>query len=163
MLHPLTVAQLLFLVVVANGTPVFAKKLMGDTLAQPLDGGVRFFDGRPLFGTSKTLRGVLLSVIATGIVAPLADIDWHVGLLIGATAMAGDLVSSFVKRRLGLAPSSRAVGLDQIPAALLPMVAGAGIYGLSVADVALAVAIFFVGEVVVSRLLYRMRLRDRPY
>jgi CDP-2,3-bis-(O-geranylgeranyl)-sn-glycerol synthase len=77
--------------------------------------------------------------------------------------MAGDLFSSFVKRRMGLAPSSRAVGLDQIPESLFPMLAGAGIYGLSVADVGLAVAIFFVGEVVVSRLLYRMRLRDRPY
>jgi len=163
MLHPLTVAQLLILVVVANGTPVFAKKLMGDTLAQPLDGGVRFFDGRPLFGSSKTLRGVLLALIVTAILAPLVGVDWHIGLMIAATAMAGDLFSSFVKRRLGLAPSSRAVGLDQIPESLFPMVAGAGIYGLSLADIVVAVGIFFIGEVVVSRVLYRIRLRDRPY
>jgi CDP-2,3-bis-(O-geranylgeranyl)-sn-glycerol synthase len=162
MLHPLTVAQLLFLIIVANATPIVAKRLMGDMLAQPLDGGLRFFDGRPLLGGSKTLRGVLLSLIVTALVAPLADLEWHIGGVIAATAMAGDLLSSFIKRRLGLAPSSRAIGLDQIPEVLFPMIAGAGVYGLSMADIALAVAVFFLGEVVVSRLLDRMRLRDRP-
>ena len=38
-----------------------------------------------------------------------------IGLLVAATAMAGDLLSSFLKRRLALAPSSQAIGLDQIP------------------------------------------------
>src|SRR5690606_23210254 len=105
---------------------------------------------------------IVLALIATAVGAPVVGIDWHVGLVVGATAMAGDLFSSFVKRRLGLRPSSRAVGLDQIPEALFPMLAGAGIYGLSVADVAAGVALFFVGEMVVSRVLYRLRLRDQP-
>jgi CDP-diglyceride synthetase len=162
-MHPLTVAQLLILLTLANGTPVIAKKVLGERLAQPLDGGVRFFDGRPLFGSSKTLRGIVLALVVTALGAPLIGLDWHVGLLVGATAMAGDLFSSFVKRRMGMAPSSRAIGLDQIPESLFPMLAGAGLYGLSVADIVAGVALFFIGEVVLSRVLYRMRLRDRPY
>jgi hypothetical protein len=34
---------------------------------------------------------------------------------------------------------------------------------LTAADVALGVAIFFGGELVLSRLLYRVHLRDVPY
>ena len=162
-MNPLTVAQLLILLTLANGTPAIAKKLLGDRFGQPFDGGTRFFDGRPLFGRSKTLRGIVLALVATAAGAPIIGIDWHVGLLIGATAMAGDLFSSFIKRRMALEPSSRAVGLDQIPESLFPMLAGAGIYGLSVADIAVGVALFFVGEIVLSRVLYRLRLRDRPY
>ena len=162
-MNPLIVAQLLLLITFANGTPVIAKKLLGDRFAQPLDGGARFFDGRPLFGRSKTLRGVILALIVTAAGAPVIGIDWHVGLVVGATAMAGDLFSSFVKRRMGVESSGRAVGLDQIPESLFPMLAGAGIYGLSVADVAVGVVLFFVGEVLLSRVLYRLRLRDRPY
>ena len=37
--------QLLILLVVANGTAVVAKKLLGATLARPLDGGALFGDG----------------------------------------------------------------------------------------------------------------------
>jgi CDP-2,3-bis-(O-geranylgeranyl)-sn-glycerol synthase len=162
-MHPLIVAQLLVLIIVANGTPVVAKKIMGDRLAQPLDGGARFIDGRPLLGASKTLRGVLLALVVTALVAPIIGIEWHVGLLVGAMAMAGDLFSSFVKRRMGLASSSQAMLLDQIPESLFPMLAGGGVYGLGAIDIGAGVVVFFLGEVVVSRLLYRLRLRDRPY
>jgi hypothetical protein len=34
---------------------------------------------------------------------------------------------------------------------------------LSASDIALAMAIFFVGELVLSRLLYKAHLRDEPY
>jgi hypothetical protein len=48
----------LALLVLANGTLVVAKKILGNRLSYPLDGNVRFLDGRPLFGRSKTIRGV---------------------------------------------------------------------------------------------------------
>ena len=77
--------------------------------------------------------------------------------------MAGDLFSSFGKRRLGLAPSSQALGLDQVPESLLPLLACRTALSLTAADIALAVVIFFIGELVLSRLLYRAHLRDEPY
>jgi hypothetical protein len=62
--HPVIVLQLLALLVLANGTPVVAKKILGNRLSYPLDGNVGFLDGRPLFGRSKTIRGVVLGVLA---------------------------------------------------------------------------------------------------
>jgi hypothetical protein len=70
---------------------------------------------------------------------------------------------SFVKRRLGLAPSSQAVGLDQIPESLVPLLATRLLLPLTVLDVAVATTLFFVGEFVLSRLLYKWHVRDRPY
>src|SRR5262245_39184036 len=103
--------QLLILLVVANGAAVVAKKLLRETLARPLDGGALFVDCRPVFGPTKTIRGVVVSVLATAICATLMGLGLRVGVLIATFAMAGDLFSSFVKRRLNLASSSMAIGL----------------------------------------------------
>jgi CDP-2,3-bis-(O-geranylgeranyl)-sn-glycerol synthase len=162
-MQPLADLQLLVLLSLANGTPVIAKKILGDRLAWPLDCGVRFVDGRPLLGASKTWRGIVLAVLASGAGAALIGPGWRIGLVVGGLAMAGDLLSSFVKRRLSLKPSSQAIGLDQVPEALLPLVACSGRLALSALDIAAIVAVFFVGEIVASRLLYRLHIRDEPY
>jgi|ERR1700680_2445679 CDP-diglyceride synthetase len=162
-MHPAVILQLLVLLALANGTPVLAKKLLGRRFARPLDGGISFVDGRPLLGASKTIRGVLLAILATSTGAPLMGIDWKIGALVGSVAMAGDLFSSFVKRRMNRPPSSRATGLDQVPESLFPLLACRDALSLTAVDIALAVAIFFVGELILSRLLYRAHLRDQPY
>lgn len=157
------VLKLLVLLTLANGVPVVAKRLLGDRLAWPLDGGVRFIDGRPLFGVSKTIRGLVLAVVATSLAAPLLGLAVSAGFLVGLGAMAGDLLSSFVKRRLGFKPSSRATGLDQIPESLVPALLCWRDLSLTATDVVAVVGVFLVGEIVLSRLLFRMRIRDRPY
>jgi CDP-2,3-bis-(O-geranylgeranyl)-sn-glycerol synthase len=162
-MHPVAIAQMIVLLAVANGAPVMAKAILGDRFAHPLDGGHKFLDGRPLFGASKTVRGVLVSLVATSLCAPLVGVRAELGALIAGVAIAGDLASSFLKRRLGLTPSSRATGLDQIPESLLPALASVSALALSAADIAVTVGIFFVGEVLASRILYRLHVRDRPY
>jgi len=157
------ILQLLILLMLANGTPVIAKKILGDRYSYPLDGNLTFADGRPLFGHSKTIRGVVLAVLVTTAGAPLIGLGWKTGFLVGSFAMAGDLVSSFSKRRLNLPSSSRASGLDQVPESLFPLLACRYLLSLAVADIAVCVVMFFVGEVVLSRLLYALHLRDRPY
>lgn len=162
-MHPVVVLQLLILLMLANGTPVIAKKMFGFRYSYPLDGNLTFADGLPVFGRSKTIRGVVLAVLVTTASAPLMALDWRIGLLVGSFAMAGDLFSSFCKRRVGLPSSSRASGLDQIPESLLPLLACRDLLALTGADIAVCVVSFVVGEVVLSRLLYAFRLRDRPY
>lgn len=162
-MHPLVISQLLFLLMLANGTPVAAKKIFGDRYSYPLDCNLRFFDGRPLLGRSKTIRGILLAVLVTTAAAPLIGLGWEIGVLAGSFAMIGDLLSSFAKRRLALPSSSRASGVDQIPESLFPLLACRNLLGLQAGDIVVCLMMFFIGEVVLSRVLYAVRLRDRPY
>lgn len=68
-MQPVLLFQLLILIAVANGITVIAKKLFGPFAAWPLDGGVTLGDGQHLLGSSKTIRGVALSVLLTPIAA----------------------------------------------------------------------------------------------
>jgi CDP-2,3-bis-(O-geranylgeranyl)-sn-glycerol synthase len=56
-----------------------------------------------------------------------------------------------------------AIGVDQIPESLLPLLVCADTLALSVLDIIAVVVCFFAGEIWISRLLYRLHLRDRPY
>jgi CDP-diglyceride synthetase len=161
-MHLLHILQLLALLTLANGTPIVAKRIFGPRFARPLDGGIIFFDG-PLFGHSKTIRGILASLFITTVSAPLISMGLTIGAIVASAAMAGDLFSSFVKRRLNFPPSSRALGLDQVPESLFPMLACRDPLSLTIADIALGVGIFFIGELILSRLLYQVHVRDEPY
>jgi CDP-2,3-bis-(O-geranylgeranyl)-sn-glycerol synthase len=153
-------ARALILLVVANGAPVVGTLILGDRFGGALDRGRHFADGRPIFGPAKTIRGVLLSLAATSVAALLLGFAWPVGLLFGVLAMVGDLLSSFTKRRLGIAPSGRALGLDQIPESLLPLLVCRTALGLSYVEVALLIAAFFVFDLALSR-LYRPSWREQ--
>ena len=159
----LLILQLLVLLTLANGTPIVAKKIFGPRFSFPLDAGTIFFDGRPLFGHSKTIRGIVGSILVTTASASLIGLDPAIGAIVAGAAMAGDLFSSFVKRRLNLPPSSQALGLDHVPESLFPMLACRDALSLTFADIALGVGIFFIGVLVLSRLLFRAHLRDEPY
>jgi hypothetical protein len=159
----LALLQLLILLLVANGTPVIAKRVLGQRCSYPFDGGAKFFDGQRLFGPSKTVRGVLLSILFTSLCAPIVGLEPKIGAVAGATSMAGDIFSSFLKRRFRLPASSKATGLDQIPEALFPLLACSSMLSFGITDVVVGVAVFFLGSFVVSRLSYRLGIRDHPY
>ena len=157
------IIPLLFLLTLANGTPLMVSKVLGNRFSYPVDGDREFLDGKPMFGPAKTLRGVVCAILVTTASAPLLGLEWKIGLMVGSLAMAGDLLSSFLKRRLGRSSSSPIVGVDQIPESLFPLLACIGPLSLTIADVAIGVAIFFIGELALSRVLYAFDLRDRPY
>jgi CDP-2,3-bis-(O-geranylgeranyl)-sn-glycerol synthase len=159
----LLILQLLVLLAVANGTPVIAKNILGDRFAIPIDGGAKFVDGRPILGSSKTVRGILLSILMTSAFSLVVGLHWKIGALVASVAMAGDLFSSFVKRRMNLPDGGKATGLDQVPESLFPLLACRIALPLTALEIIVATAIFFVGELLLSRLLYRFHLRDRPY
>src|SRR5690242_21658020 len=144
-MHPLAVAQVLALLALANSAPVVAKKILGDRWAWPVDFGMRFADGHRVFGASKTIRGVALAVCFGSAGAPLLGLAAGLGARVALLAMAGDLLSSFLKRRLSRPSSSQALGLDQIPESLLPQFACIGPLGLSALDIATGVVLFVVG------------------
>jgi CDP-archaeol synthase len=155
--------QLLALLGIANGTPILATKLLQDRFGLPLDCDLNLPDGEPLFGASKTFRGIILSVLCTSGAAVLLHLDWSIGATIAGLSMLGDLFSSFVKRRLHLPLHAQAFGLDQIPEALLPLLAVKAQLDLTSVDIAVLVIAFIALELVLSRILFRLKIRDRPY
>jgi CDP-2,3-bis-(O-geranylgeranyl)-sn-glycerol synthase len=155
--------ELLILIVTANGTPILLDDLLGPRWAWPLDAGRRLGDGRRLLGRSKTLRGLVVATGATAVVAMLLGLTLLTGALVGLLAMLGDALSSFAKRRLGLEPGDRAIGLDQVPESLLPLLVLMGPYGLDWLDLASLVLAFTLFSLLVSRILYSFKLRKRPH
>jgi CDP-archaeol synthase len=105
----------------------------------------------------------VLAILLSALVAPALGLGWQTGAVVGGAAMAGDLFSSYVKRRMNLPPSSRATGLDQIPESLFPLLVCRSALALSALDIGIAVAVFFLGDVALSRPLYQAHIRERPY
>lgn len=155
--------ELLFLLVTANGAPILLAKVLGRRYANPVDGGVRCRDGRPLLGPSKTWRGIAAAVVVTGPAALWVGLPWTLGMWFGALAMLGDLFSSWAKRRAGIPSSGMALGLDQVPEALFPLLGVRGELGLEPAYMAWLVLLFLILELVLSRILFFLHIRAQPH
>jgi CDP-2,3-bis-(O-geranylgeranyl)-sn-glycerol synthase len=95
--------------------------------------------------------------------APMMGLEWTTGLFIAVGAMLGDLFSSFLKRRMQIRTSGRAVGLDQLPEAVFPLLICMLFVPISLLDVVVMTAIFFLAEILFSKLLFRLHIRDQPY
>lgn len=155
--------QALALLFVANGAPIVADWICRKRLSLPLDSGVVLADGRALFGPSKTIRGVMAAILATALAAVTLGYSGSTGALFGSLVMVGDLLTSFVKRRLGLAPSAEAPLLDHVPECVLPAPLCASTFGLSALEIVLLVAVFSWSAPKTARLLHRAGLHRQPH
>jgi len=122
---------------VANAIPV----ILGGGRA--IDGGRKMRDGKPIFGSHKTVRGFVAGILAGTLVGAaqnavllsgaLQDVKFPfqfsiwLGFMISFGALIGDLVHSFVKRRIGIAEGAPLPVADQ-----LDFVLGAVLFSLFV-------------------------------
>jgi len=131
----------------ANMAPVFALKFgVLKILDKPIDGGHQMA-GKPIFGDHKTWRGFVAGVAAAIAIAwlqyflyaipvfqkiSLLDYSganiWLLGFLLGFGALFGDLVKSFFKRRVNLAPGAPWIPFDQIDFVLGALIFAAPVY-----------------------------------
>lgn len=155
--------ELYVMLVLANGTPVVAARPLKHRWSAPVDGGRLWGDGRPVFGHSKTWRGVASGALACALFSVVTGLGFVFGALFGLLGLAGDLLSSFIKRRLGLASSSRALGLDQVPEALLPMLLAMWWLPVSPWVVVIVVVLFTLSNILASPVLCRLGIRRQPH
>jgi len=83
-----------------------------------LNGGRKLSDGQPIFGSHKTVRGVVAGIVA-GTLVGLAEspVDSRLvvaGFMIGLGAVLGDLLGAFIKRRFHVEPGRAFPVLDQL-------------------------------------------------
>jgi len=118
---------------IANATPVLGGG------GRPIDGGKSFRDGRRILGDGKTIRGFIVGVffgtltgvaqfLATPYLRPILEqfvlitpemdyvlnISIPVAFLLSLGALTGDVVGSFIKRRVNVKSGDSSPFLDQI-------------------------------------------------
>ena len=101
--YPLAILQSLILISAANGAPVFSRGFGSELcLSDRRDRVARWpsSPGVPRLGEAS------LSCYSCGLRRSPHELPWQLVGLAAASAMAGDCLSSFIKRRFGLEPSS---------------------------------------------------------
>lgn len=155
--------QLVLLIIIANGAPIVIRVLLNNGFNLSVDFGRKLSDNNPIFGPSKTWRGIFAALITTSIAAWVIGYSFEIGFLIAVYVIFGDLLSSFIKRRLAMKPSSQAPLLDQVPESLFPAVMMMHVFKLEISSVILLVLLFINIEWLVSHVFYRWGLRKKPY
>lgn len=155
----------------ANATPVVAVKIIGRST--PLDMGLRAWDGRRILGDGKTVEG-LLSGTAFGTLFGLLMFNLTEvfrspvePFLLSIGAMAGDVLGSFIKRRIGVERGGPMPVLDQLGFLVFSLLFSFSVYGVPHwfrADVAVALMVTTILlHLSTNYLAYVLGLKDRPY
>lgn len=155
--------ELLLLLGASNTLPIIARVVLNNRLDSPVDFNRPFFDHRPIFGPHKTWRGIAASLSGTALLSWILGFVPFTGLLLAFFSMAGDLISSFIKRRLDLKSGTRATGLDQTIESFLPLAVMKGQLHLSWMDCFGITIVFIFMEIIFSPIFYRLGFRRRPY
>jgi CDP-2,3-bis-(O-geranylgeranyl)-sn-glycerol synthase len=155
--------HLLLLIIIANGAPILVRLPLNHDFKLAVDFGKNLPDNKRVFGPSKTWRGIFSAFAAVPVAAWLLGYSPETGLLIAVYAMSGDLLSSFIKRRLAKDPSSMAPLLDQVPESFFPAFMMMQTFNLDISSVLLLVLMFVILELAFSHVLYRWGVRKRPY
>ena len=142
-------ARALLLLVLANSLPWLIGRI-GQRYAMALDFGLVLPDGRRMLGSHKTWRGVVSAACGCALAAPLLGLHGWTGAAFAAVSLCGDALSSLCKRRLAVAPGTAVLLLDQLPEALLPLIALRASLGLDPAAIAAVATTFTLLDVLAS-------------
>ncbi len=167
---------------IANATPV----LLGG--GKPIDGGRILSDGHRLFGEGKTIRGFFVGVffgtltgigqiIAAPYLSPLMEmyvtvtpemqhvlyITLPAVFLLSVGALLGDLVGSFLKRRINVKSGNPSPVLDQIGFILMALILASPFLQPSVGYVVVIVLITLGIHWISNALGYLLGLKKNPW
>lgn len=136
--------KILIILIATNAAPLISATLYARRRRRPLDNGRILGDGYRLLGENKTLVGLFSGIGAAGILCFIIGLPLASGLLISGASLLGDLLTSFIKRRLGLAEGETAFFLDHLLEGALPLWVCKGLFSISWPMVA-ALLVLFIG------------------
>lgn len=162
----------------ANMAPVFVMR--APILAYPVDLG-RTFRNKRIFGDNKTWRGVFAAVFfGTGFfvlqkalyvrfafIHGIGLFDYSsapilYGIAVSAGAIFGDLVKSFLKRRVGIAPGASWIPFDQIDYVVGALMFGAWLYIPHSVDALLILGFGFMFHLLFKYIGYILHINAKP-
>lgn len=153
----------------ANASPV----LFGG--GQPIDLGKKFFDGKPIFGPHKTYYGFISGLIIGTLIgwvqenlAPMAGLPrggTFLGFILSLGALTGDLMGSFIKRRLNIKPGEMLPVVDQLDFVLFALLLASIIDPTPISPLRAAMIIALTGPIHISvnAIAYMLGLKDNPW
>ncbi|MBI5635377.1 CDP-2,3-bis-(O-geranylgeranyl)-sn-glycerol synthase [Candidatus Micrarchaeota archaeon] len=153
----------------SNSTPV----VLGG--GKPLDLGKTLWDGRRVFGASKTIRGLLSAlVVGTFVSIPLSlfpqflpgfslEQKITVAFLVSLGAMIGDLIGSFSKRRLGFGEGESFIVTDQLLFLAVALLLSSTYVKIGLYDIVALVVVTFVLHVLFNQIAHRLGLKKVPW
>ena len=167
---------------IANAVPVLGGG------GRPIDGGAYFRDGNRILGDGKTIRGFMLGVVFGTLVGVLqfllapflkpllelfvtvsADMDYVLSMQIPAAflmslgALTGDLVGSFVKRRVKVRSGDPSPVLDQIGFIIMALIFAAPVLHPEPAYVIVLILITLARHWVSNAMGYVLGLKKNPW
>lgn len=155
------IIRLLLFLLIANFLPPLVSLITRRHPGRPLDFGYLCPDGYRLFGPNKTLRGAASTLIGCAFLGPfLLQTSWQSGALAGLLVMSGDLLSSFIKRRLSCPSGTQIRILDQIFEGLFPLLYLAPTLEIGFPDTVITLALFILIAIVGAQ-IWRF-LQARP-
>tara|TARA_B100000315_G_C14552213_1_gene576408 strand:+ start:1198 stop:1680 length:483 start_codon:yes stop_codon:yes gene_type:complete len=141
-------------------------------MVPPLFSRVRFLDipvNEKLFGAHKTYRGFFFGLLFSVVAVYLESVFGYVGyggnlvvfgLVLGLGALLGDLVESFVKRRLGIKAGKALYVFDQIDWIIGGLIALSFFVDVSVSLVVESLILFGLLHVIVKIIGYLMKINE---
>lgn len=143
----------------------------------PIDCGKVLGDGKRLFGDGKTWRGLFaglsIGVIAVGLLSLYLPLDYSLGLsqpqfalagvLLCLGAQLGDIVGSYLKRRVGLPRGGPVLFLDQLLFLVFGLLFVAPIYLFPLPELVFLFALTLVVHRVANIMAYSWRLKQVPW
>ena len=142
--------------------------------------GSKKINNRPILGQNKTFRGLIFGIIFAIIIAfiqfilynnnilvDIAIIDYSnwllIGVLLGSGAIFGDLVMSFVKRRMDYEPGRSFVPFDQIDFVIGALIFIYPLVILSLDKILVILFLSFILHVIVNHIAFYSGIRKEKW
>ncbi len=158
----------------ANMAPVIVKNIFNN-LEFPLDFNKKI-KNKPIFGKNKTFRGLIFGVLFAVIIAYLQFLfynnnlfvnisivnysDWLlIGLLMGFGTIFGDLVESFVKRRMNYESGKSFIPWDQMDFVIGALIFVYPIVKLSLDKIIIILLLSFILHIIANHIAFYTGVR----
>lgn len=147
---------------IANLAPALVKKV--NFLNYPVDFEATLNNKR-IFGSHKTYRGLFFGILSASLLSLIQGNGLIVGLILGSGTLFGDLVGSFIKRRINLKPGGKNLLVDELPGSFFALVF-AFLFGVLTINLYQCLFLLIIGlpiHILANKTWHKIGLKEVPW